>query len=192
MQSVMHLDTFWAGIEVIPVTLGMLIASPLAGSWSSKVSARVLSTLGLGISAAGLIVLMLEFRPDAMYLPIGLGMGFVGFGSGLFLTPNTRSIMTAVPAGRRGFANGLRSMLQNMGQVLSTAISLTIVTAALPRRVQDAVYAGSVSRLSAHDMALITNGYRWAFFALLVATGLGMGASLLRGKRRSSITRHAD
>lgn len=183
-QSILRLDAFWAGIAVLPVTFGMLVASPIAGALTSRFSARVLSTSGLGISAFGLVILMFCLGPHPMYVPNAIGMGLVGFGSGLFLTPNTRSIMTSVPYSRRGFANGLRSMLQNMGQVLSTTISLTIVTAVLPPRLQDAVYSGSATTLNQADLRLITTGYRWAYMALLIATLLGMAASSLRGSAK--------
>lgn len=182
LQSVEGMDAFWAGVEILPVTIGMLIASPLAGALSNRSSARVLSTTGLGISAVGLVILLFSVRPGMTYPLNGLAMGLIGFGSGLFLTPNTRSIMTAVPKDRRGFANGLRSMLQNMGQVLSTAISLTLVTAVLPPQLQDVVFKGGGGVLPHSDLELITVGYRWAFVALLIATLLGMAASILRGK----------
>lgn len=181
LQSVLGFGAFLAGVEVIPVTVGMLVASPLAGGLSERVSPRVLSTTGLGISAVGLLLLMFQIHPGMTYTPAAVSMALVGFGSGLFLTPNTRSIMTSVPSERRGFANGLRSMLQNMGQVLSTAVTLTIVTAGLPPRLQNAVYAGSVGQLPQHDVLLMSAGYRYAFLALLLATVIGMVASSLRG-----------
>lgn len=187
-QSVLHLDAFWAGFKVLPVTIGMLIASPLAGGLSNRVPARVLSTTGLGVSAIGLIGLMWSLHPGVSYIPTAIGMLLVGFGSGLFLTPNTRSIMTSVPASRRGFANGLRSMLQNMGQVLSTAISLTIVTATLPHHLQDAVYSGNMIGLSKSNVFSMVIGYRWAIAALLLATVIGMLASSQRGNARGTQT----
>ncbi|MCL6452600.1 MAG: DHA2 family efflux MFS transporter permease subunit [Alicyclobacillus sp.] len=181
-QSVLHQGAFQAGYEVLPVTVGMLVASPIAGALSGRFTPRVLSTTGLGLSALGLILLMWALQPGLAYWLAGTGMTLVGFGSGLFLTPNTRSIMTSVPVDRRGFANGLRSMLQNMGQVLSTAASLTIITAGLPQRLQDAVYSGNVTNFTRTDVLRMVGGYRWAMAALLVATVIGMACSALRGK----------
>lgn len=181
LQSVMQLDAFRAGFEVLPVTIGMLIASPLAGVWVNGSSARTLSTLGLAISALGMLLLLYGLQPHVQLLLWELGMGLVGFGSGLFMTPNTRFIMTSVPHSRRGFANGLRSMLQNMGQVFSTAISLTIIVAALPRRLQGAAISGNISALSHSQLTGLVLGYRRAFIAVLLFTLLGIVASYLRG-----------
>lgn len=60
-------------------------------------------------------------------------------GSGLFIVPNTTMIMSSVPVNRRGIANGFRSMLNNMGQVISTAVSLMIVVASLPIRLRNPI-----------------------------------------------------
>lgn len=181
LQSLAHLSVFWAGMAVLPVTIGMLAATPVTGAISHRMNVRVLSTMGLGLSAVGLVMLFFGVTPHPNHFVDSVGMGLVGFGSGLFLTPNTRYIMTSVPANRRGFANGLRSMLQNMGQVFSTAVSLTIVTAVLPPRLQDVVYKGTVGALSRPDIHVINLGFQLAIVALLVATVLGMLASVLRG-----------
>ncbi|QSO48919.1 MFS transporter [Alicyclobacillus mengziensis] len=183
LQSLAHLSVFWAGIAVLPVTIGMLLATPVTGALSDRLKVRVLSTAGLGVSALGLVLLMIGISPDANHWLNSIGMGLVGFGSGVFLTPNTRYIMTSVPPGRRGFANGLRSMLQNMGQVFSTAVSLTIVTAALSPRLQDVVYKGTSEVLSSSDVHAINLGFQYAILALLVATVAGMLASVLRGSQ---------
>ncbi|GMA51212.1 MFS transporter [Alicyclobacillus contaminans] len=191
LQSVVGTSAFDAGLAVLPVTLGVLVASPMAGALTGRWSARVLSTTGLGISAAGLVILLAALQPKPVYVWDALGMLLVGFGSGLFLTPNTRSIMTGVPYDRRGFANGLRSMLQNMGQVLSTAISLTLVTAVLPARLQDVVYQGTAKPLALPDVEQITNGYRLAYLVLLAATMAGIAVSALRESLSAKPSEHA-
>ncbi len=184
MQSVQHYSASWAGLGVLPVTIGMLVASIFVGNLSNRYSARILSTVGLGISVIGLVELIFGMQPMTPYWINGFGMFGVGFGSGIFMTPNTKAILTAVPFDQRGFANGLRSMLQNMGQVLSTALSLTIVAAALPSRLKDAVVGGTLKTLPLHDQHLMTIGYKWAFLTLLVATILGVMASYSRGGRQ--------
>lgn len=181
LQSVLHYDPSWAGLAVLPVTVGMLVASPLSGNLSNRFSPRLLSTSGLTVSALGLIGLLLSLKPDVAYIWSGLGMLLVGLGSGFFMTPNTKAILTSVPYDHRGFANGLRSMLQNMGQVLSTAICLTIVAAALPSRLKDAVVGGTLKVMPEKDVQLMTTGYHWAFLTLLLATVAGVIVSFLRG-----------
>jgi MFS family permease len=122
---------------------------------------------------------------DRPYWIIACGMLLVGIGAGMFMTPNTTAIMSSVPDNRRGVANGLRSMLNNMGQVLSTAVSLMIVGSALPPRLKNVLYSGSDAVLSGPDLKLIVRGYQWALVALIIATLLGLAASSLRtGKKQ--------
>ncbi|KPV41802.1 MFS transporter [Alicyclobacillus ferrooxydans] len=184
LQSLAHLSVFWAGIAVLPVTIGLLLATPVTGALSNRISVRILSTVGLSVSAIGLALLIPGVSLHPNHLLNSLGMGLVGFGSGVFLTPNTRYIMTTVPPSRRGFANGLRSMLQNMGQVFSTAVSLTVVTALLPPRLQDVVYQGASGTVTSADVNLVNTAFRWAFGVLLIATVMGIVASALRGKKQ--------
>lgn len=176
-------NAFEAGFRVLPVTIGMLVISPIAGRLSRHYSTKLLASLGLVLSMAGLALLLGTIAGDHPYWITANAMLLVGIGAGLFLTPNTIEILSSVPNHRRGIANGLRSMLNNMGQVLSTAVSLTIVGLALPPRLKTALYAGANAILSKKDLALIMRGYQWALFALIIATLLGLAASLLRTGR---------
>ncbi|WP_176585565.1 MFS transporter [Priestia megaterium] len=172
-----------AGLKVLPVTIGMLIISPVAGALTRKFEARLLSTAGLITSAIGLLILVITMSPNVPYFVLGLGMLLAGIGCGLFMTPNTTSIMASVPENRRGIANGLRSMLNSLGQVLSTAVGLMIVKATLPDRLKDIIYVGSPNRLSFHDLSQIANSYRIAFIVLFAVNVVGIILSLFRGKK---------
>jgi EmrB/QacA subfamily drug resistance transporter len=179
-------NTFIAGLKVLPITVGMIVASPVVGMLSSKYSARVLSTSGLAGTLAGLLILLLSLGHDPSGVWIAIGQGLVGIGTGVFMTPNTKSIMLGVPDEKRGMANGLRSMLQNMGGVLSTAVSLMIVTHVLPPRLKDAIYGGTRMILTAGDRHLINSGFRLAFLVMALCTILAMAASYLRDPKSAA------
>ena len=89
---------------MIPVAVGMMLASPIAGTLAHRHSARVLSTGGLALTGLGLAALAAVLRPDLPYPAMAVALFVVGAGSGLFLTPNTSSIMASIPARRRGIA----------------------------------------------------------------------------------------
>jgi EmrB/QacA subfamily drug resistance transporter len=171
-----------AGLRVLPVSIGMMVASPLAGQASRWYSTRLLATAGLGITALGLLILAVgtSSTPAASYLPIGLGLSLTGFGSGFFMTPNTTFIMSNVPLNRRGTANGLRSTLQNAAIVISTALSLGIATGGLPSAAKTAAYSGNLSRLAPASLEGFVRGYRVALLVMFSASVLGMIASSLR------------
>jgi len=183
-QVVYSENPFTAGLKVIPVTIGMIIGSIIVGPLTTKYSARVLSTLGLFGTCIGMLILVWKIGIDASLVWMSLGQLLIGVGTGIFQTPNTQSIMLTVPHERRGVANGIRSMLQNMGAVISTALSLMIVTSVLPLHLKEAIYAGAGAHLAASDTQLIANGYRIAFMIMLFLTLFAIATSYLRNTKK--------
>jgi MFS family permease len=121
---------FWAGIYMIPMTLGFALMGPLSGWLSDKYGARGFSTLGMLLSAGVFVSLtLLPYRFD--YVSFALAIFGLGLGLGMFASPNTASIMNAVPAEDRGVASGMRSTLQNTGSTVGMSILFTIVLVAL-------------------------------------------------------------
>jgi EmrB/QacA subfamily drug resistance transporter len=180
LQAAAGADPFQAGVRVIPVAGGMVLASPVAGWLAKRYPARWVSSTGMAIAAAGLAVLAATISPSLAYPVIGGCLLAVGIGTGIFMTPNTTSIMGGVEPGRRGIANGVRSMLQNTGYVVSTAMSLAIVTSPLTPGQKQAAYAGTLSRLSPQALDNFTSGYRTALAVLAGICVLGMVLSLAR------------
>ena len=181
-QAAQGLDPLAAGLRVTPLAIGLMVASPIAGQLVSRVDARLVSTVGVSIVALGLAVMAVAISPNVAYWPMGLALFAVGIGTGTFMTPNTSAIMSSVPATMRGVANGLRSMLQNTGFVVSTAMSLAIITSPLTHNQKQAAYSGTLSRLPGHQLDRFVGGYRAALlvlFAICVAAAVG---SALRGR----------
>ena len=72
---------------------------------------------------------------DTPYWESAIWLALVGIGSGIFMSPNTAAMMAAVPPNRRGVASGARTMLQNMGAVLSISFVMAVITSAVPKDV---------------------------------------------------------
>jgi MFS family permease len=120
----------WAGIYMMPLTAGFLIAGPISGRLSDRYGARPFATAGLTLAALcffGLMLLPVDF-PYWLFALLILGNGL---GSGLFAAPNTSAIMSAVPAGHRGAASGMRSTFQNSGMSLSIGIFFSLLATGL-------------------------------------------------------------
>src|SRR5690348_940068 len=120
----------WAGIYMLPLTAGFLIAGPISGTLSDRYGPRPFATAGLVLAAlcfVGLMLLPVNFSYWAFALLI-LGNGI---GSGLFAAPNTAAIMSAVPVRHRGSASGMRSTFQNSGMSLSIGIFFSLMIAGL-------------------------------------------------------------
>ncbi len=137
----------WAGIYLLPLTTGFLIAGPVSGHLSDRFGARPFATGGLLVTAAafaGLMIIPVNFP----YLVFALLIFMAGIGQGLFASPNTSAIMSSVPAGQRGVASGMRATFQNSGTSLSIGVffSLMIVglAAALPSTLAAGLHAQGV------------------------------------------------
>ncbi|HET9139530.1 MFS transporter [Actinophytocola sp.] len=125
----------WAGIYMLPMTVGFLISAPLSGVLSDRCGARLLTTGGMLVSAAtfyALTVLPVDFdyRLFAGLLLVN------GIGMGMFAAPNRAAIMNSLPPGSRGAGSGMTATFQNAAMVLSIGIFFSLIiiglTASLP------------------------------------------------------------
>ncbi|MHB1708605.1 MAG: MFS transporter [Thermoplasmataceae archaeon] len=120
----------WAGISMIPMTVGFLVMGPISGTISDKHGARTLATLGLLVVAAGFLALS-TLPYDFSYPEFAVILLAMGMGNGMFSAPNTASIMNSLPSEERGVGSGMRSTLQNAGMAASMGMFFTIVITAL-------------------------------------------------------------
>jgi MFS family permease len=130
-----------AGIYMLPLTAGFLIAGPVSGYLSDRFGPRPFATAGLLVSAcafAGLLLLPVNFT----YWVFALMIFCNGIGSGLFASPNTSAIMSSVPARYRGSASGMRSTFQNSGMSLSIGIFFSLMIAGLAATLPKTLGAG--------------------------------------------------
>ena len=118
---------FWAGIYLLPLLAGFGIMGSIAGRLSDKYGARILATLGLAILGVGFLALT-ALPYNFNYLTFAIIIFIMGIGNGLFVSPNTASLINAAPPQHRGSASGMRAMLTNTGGTLSTGIAFTIIT----------------------------------------------------------------
>ncbi|WP_188285906.1 MFS transporter [Streptomyces sp. CBMA29] len=131
----------WAGIFLLPLTAGFLIAGPLCGWLSDRYGVRAFTTGGLlvfSLSFVGLLLLPITFSYWAFALLIMCN----GIGSGMFSAPNTSAIMSSVPATDRGAASGMRSTFQNSGMSLSIGVFFSLLIVGLADRLPSALDSG--------------------------------------------------
>jgi MFS family permease len=131
----------WAGIYMLPLTIGFLIAGPMSGYLSDRYGARLFATVGTTIAAVsfvGLVLLPIDFS----YWMFAALIALNGIGSGLFSAPNTTAVMNAVPANQRGEASGMRATFMNAGMLLSIGIFFSLMIHGLSQRLPGALSSG--------------------------------------------------
>jgi MFS family permease len=120
----------WAGIYLLPLSIGFLVAGPASGWLADRIGGRALATGGLLVTGASFVALI--FLPtDFTYWQFAALIAINGIGSGLFAAPNTMSIMNSVPASQRGAASGMRGTFFNSGSSLSIGIFFSLMIAGL-------------------------------------------------------------
>ena len=134
----------WAGIYMLPLTIGFLIAGPVSGSLSDRFGARLFATGGLLIQALSFLGLML-IPADFSYPMFAFLLAVNGIGSGLMAAPNSAAIMNSVPADERGAASGVRATGMNAGMVLSMGGFFSLMAIGLANALPSAMYNGLTS-----------------------------------------------
>jgi MFS family permease len=120
----------WAGIYMLPLTVGFMISGPVAGWLSDRYGARPFATGGMLLAALSFALFMV-LPADFVFVAFGGLLLMNGIGMGLFAAPNTTGIMNSVPPKRRGVASGMRATFQNSGMVLSIGVFFSLMIVGL-------------------------------------------------------------
>jgi MFS family permease len=149
---------FWAGIYMLPLTIGFMVAGPISGTASDRFGSRGIATAGALLSAAGfagLLLLPVNFN----YVVFALLLALVGVSQGMFTSPNSSSVMGSVPASQRGVASGMRSTFINSGTAISIGVFFTLMIAGLssrlPKALGSGLHAAGLSPHAAHQIAAL-------------------------------------
>jgi EmrB/QacA subfamily drug resistance transporter len=148
----------WAGIYMLPLTAGFLVAGPVSGYLSDRFGARPFATGGM-VAAAATFGLLMLLPTDFSYVWFALLLLGNGLGMGLFAAPNTAGIMNSVPPNRRGVSSGMRATFQNAGMTLSIGLFFTIMvvglSATLPRALSHGLVAQGLPAAAAAKIAAL-------------------------------------
>ena len=137
----------WAGIYMLPLTVGMLIAGPTSGYLSDRFGARPFATGGM-IGAAISFALLALLPTNFSYLTFGVALALNGISMGMFASPNRAGVMNSLPRADRGAGGGMNQTFQNSAQVVSIGTFFTLMIAGLSTTLPHAMSTG----LEAHGV----------------------------------------
>jgi len=120
----------WAGIFMLPLSGGFLIAGPISGVLSDRLGARYFATGGM-IGAAISLVLLMLLPIDFSYITFAVILLLCGLSMGAFAAPNLAAVMNSLPPRDRGAGGGMNATFQNAAQVLSMGVFFTLMIAGL-------------------------------------------------------------
>jgi MFS family permease len=134
----------WAGIYMLPLTAGFLIAGPVSGYLSDRYGSRPFATGGM-LAAACSFALLTLLPIDFSYWVFGLLLLLNGLAMGAFAAPNRAGVMNSLPTQHRGVGSGMNSTFQNSAQVLSIGIFFTLMIVGLSSHLPASLDAGLVA-----------------------------------------------
>ena len=148
----------WAGIYMLPLTVGLLAAGPVSGYLSDRFGARPFATAGMLLTAVGFGLLLL-LPTDFSYISFSLILLLIGISMGLFASPNRAAVMNSLPREDRGAGGAMNQTFQNSAQVLSIGVFFTLLivglASSLPRTMSAGLQAHGVSAAGAHEAAAL-------------------------------------
>jgi MFS family permease len=137
----------YAGIFLLPLVAGMLVAGPVAGALSDRMGPRPFAVLGMAL-AAGSFVFLWALPVNFSYPVFAAAIVLNGLGMGIFFSPNRASIMNSLPPDQRGAGGGMVATFMNSGMVLSIGIFFSLMIVGLSGTLHDSL----LTNLTAHGV----------------------------------------
>lgn len=164
-----------AGFILIAQPVVQAIISPIAGRLSDRIEPRIVASAGMALTTIGLFILIFLTETTPLWHLV-LTLLVLGAGFGLFSSPNTNAIMSSVDKKFYGVASGMNGTMRLLGQMLSMGIAMMIFAIVIgPVEITPAYYPQFVSSL------------HYAFILFTALCTIGIFASLVRGKRSSTV-----
>ncbi len=161
-----------AGFALVPQFLLQMLVSPYAGRLSDRMEPRIVASIGMGLTVLGLGLLTVLSETTPLWYIIAC-LVLLGLGFGLFSSPNTNAIMSAVDRRHYGVASGMNGTMRLLGQMLSMGVAMTIFS----------IVIGRVEITPPYYDAFV-GSVRIAFLVFTLLCLAGVGASLARGGTR--------
>jgi len=143
----------WAGIYMLPLSAGFLVAGPISGRLADHFGARPFATGGMIASAIGFL-LLIALPIDFTYWEFGLVIFLIGAAMGLFAAPNLTGIMNSLPPDQRGSGAGMAATFQNAASVLSIGVFFSLIIVGLSSTLPTVLFHGLASHGVPHPDAL--------------------------------------
>ncbi len=174
LQYIKGLDPQNAGLILVAMPVVQAALSPLAGRLSDRIEPRILASIGMGINAIGLSVLIFVNGNSSLGFIIGI-LVLMGAGFALFTSPNTNAIMSSVKQRFYGVGSATMATMRQIGMSFSMGITMLLFT----------IYIGRVEITPEH-YPLFLSSTKIAFIVFTALCTAGIFASLARGDTRNT------
>jgi EmrB/QacA subfamily drug resistance transporter len=172
-----------AGISILPFEIAFLAVGPLSGTLSDKFGYSRFILTGLGLGSA---VLFFLSTTDAVtpYPVLALYMALMGVATGLFLAPNLRSVMGALPMQRRGVGSAMVSLFLNVGLTISLNFAIVIMSLTAPYALISRIVSGiGTISVTPSEITLFMDSIKFTYLVIAIINSLAIIPSVLQINR---------
>ena len=184
-QLILNQTPLEAGLHILPFEIAFLAVGPLSGGLSDKFGYVRFTVSGLILGSSALFLLS-TVTETTSYTILSTYMVLLGIGTGLFLAPNLRGVMGALPMQRRGIGSAMVSLFLNIGLTISLNFAILFMSFTVPYNIiTEIISSPNALNLTAADKALFFAGVKNTYFALAIINALAIIPSALQINRRS-------
>jgi EmrB/QacA subfamily drug resistance transporter len=181
LQLILGYSAAKAGIMLIPMEIIIFFLSPISGRLADRYGSRILSTIGLCMTASALFWFS-TLNQHSPYGAVLISLALFGLGAAFFASPNVSSIMGSVPAEKRGVANGIRMTVTMTSSVLSVPFSLMLMTLVMPYNKLSQI-VGSTQLNNTNEIPQFLKAINHASLIIGIIVLVAVIPSILRGPR---------
>ena len=183
-QIILNQTPLEAGLHILPFEIAFLAVGPLSGGLSDKFGYVRFTVSGLILGSSALFLLSTVTEATS-YTILSIYMVLLGIGTGLFLAPNLRGVMGALPMQRRGIGSAMVSLFLNIGLTISLNFAILFMSFTVPYNIiTEIISSPNALNLTAADKALFFAGVKNTYFALAIINALAIIPSTLQINRR--------
>ncbi|MBM4262988.1 MAG: DHA2 family efflux MFS transporter permease subunit [Deltaproteobacteria bacterium] len=179
LQLAMGLDPLRAGVLIAPMPFAMALLAPLTGWMSERFRAENLCALGMTVTAIAFVFLGFV-SPTTAALPIVVCLFFLGFGMGLFQTPNNNLLMSSLPRSRLGVGSSFLSIVRSLGYSVGAALAATVVSAQLGGIALNDLKLQMTAGNGAAGLDAFMRGFHYAYWTAAALCCVGAVISAVR------------
>ena len=172
LQNVKGLNPLDAGLILVTQPVLMAVVASISGRLSDRIDSRILASIGMAIIVIGLVALVFLTTETSHTYLVGT-LFLLGFGFGMFSSPNTNSVMSSVEKRYLGTASATLGTMRLTGQMFSMAIAAMSIH----------IFIGNAA-ISHNNFPDFMQSVRVIFIVFAVLCTLGVFASLARGRKQ--------
>jgi MFS family permease len=185
-QLVDNLSPLQAGLRILPFEIAFLAVGPLSGRLADKYGQTQFILTGLTISTVALFLFSTTGQATP-YFTLSIYMVLLGVGTGLFVAPNLRAVMSSVPVERHGIGSALFTLFLNIGLTVSLNLTVLIMSLTAPYNlITQIISSVNPAAIPAAGRTLFVDSLKNTYFAFAIINAIALIPAIIGGRTKKT------